>query len=194
MTGVASLSALVVRGARAEDIAAFLDALDHHERVRQCLAFPGGLHPRLFATVRGKEPLDIETFVPVEGRTTTYELKNSLPMFNVSQKRFFRPAEGETIGYNHTGAVVARFIGPGYFVAFNGDSGELVFDYTRPVNIRPPGWPRVRSNAGVVAKAVYGEMVDYVWAVSRHCAIGEAYRHGRPRGSWFLLTRAASES
>ena len=193
MTSAETLSSLVLRGARAEDIAAFLDALEPHERVRQCLALPGGLHPRLYATVRGKEPLDIETFLPTVERTAVYELKNSLPIFNVSQKRFFRPKEGETIGYNHTGAL-GWLVGPGYFAVSHGEDGELVFDYTRPIKAQPPDWPKIRTNTGIVPGAVYGEMVDYVWSVSRHSVIGEAYRHGNSRGSWFLLTRAASES
>ena len=148
----------------------------------------------LFEAVKGQGRLDVESFVPVPERTTVYELRNSLPVFNLSQKRFFRPVEGEVVGYNHTSDLISRVAGPGYFFVMNGESGELVFDYTRSVGLRPPGWPKIRPNTGIGPGAVYGEMLDYVWAVSRHTAIGEAYRHGKSRGSWFLVTRAVSES
>ena len=194
MKGGHTLTSLVEGGASAQDLAAYLDRLAHHDRVRQCLEFPGRLQPKLYQTVKGQQSLDIETFVPVPERTTVYELRNSLPVWNISQKRFFRPSEGETIGYNHTEAWIARVAGPGYFFVMNGGGGELVFDYTRPVTLRPSGWPPLRANTGLIPAAVYGEMVDYVWMVCRHTVIGEAYRHGRSRNSWFLLTRAASES
>ena len=37
-------------------------------------------------------------------------------------------------------------------------------------------------------------MLDYVRRVSKHTVIGAAYRGGKPRNAWFLLTRAAAQS
>jgi hypothetical protein len=182
---------LVARGAPAADLAAHLDALSPRDRVREALALPGRLESRLFDQVKGAGSLRLEDFVaPVEA-TVIYELKNNLPVFNLSQKRFFRPRAGEVVGYNHTTGLAAKFAGPGYFFAVPGDDGELVFDYTRMPTLRPQGWPELKPSTGLISGAVYGQMIDHVRRVSRDTVIGAAYRHGKPRNAWFLLTRAA---
>jgi hypothetical protein len=186
-----TFTTLVERGALAGDIAAHLDALSPAARVAECLALPGRLEARLFEHVKGHAPITVEELVSPAGATVIYELKNNLPVFNISQKRFFRPAQGETVGYNHTTGLAATFAGPGYFFVQAGEGGEVVFDYTRLPTLRPEGWPEIRPNTGLVPGAVYGEMIDVVRRVSRDTVIGAAYRHGKPRNAWFLLTRAA---
>lgn len=185
---------LVQKDASAADIAAHLDGLTASARVAECLALPGGLQPKLFEKVKGADPLDLAGFVGPECETVIYELKNNLPVFNISQKRFYRPTEGEVVGYNHTTGLAATFAGPGYFFATQGDDGELVFDYTRLPTLQPEGWPEIRPNTGLIPGITYGNMLDYVRRVSAHTVIGAAFRHGKPRNAWFLLTRAAEQS
>ena len=188
-----TLTDLVRATAGTADIAAYLDQLPAHRRIQDCRVLPGRLLSKLFDIARGQSTLAISRFADPVEETVVYELKNNLPVFNVSQKRFFRPAKGEVVGYNHTGRL-SRLTGPGYFFALDGDDGELMFDYTRLPNLRPPGWPPIKPNTGLVAGATYGNMVDYVRSVSRDTVIGAAYRAGQPRGAYFLLTRAASRS
>lgn len=190
----ATFTSLVQEGAPAADIAAHLDALSPRERVAECLALPGKLEPKLFELVKGAGALDVDDFVGATCETVIYELKNNLPVFNVSQKRFYKPEEGEIVGYNHTTGLAATFAGPGYFFAKNGDDGELVFDYTRLPTLQPEGWPEIRPNTGLIPGLTYGNMLDYVRRVSKHTVIGAAYKGGKPRNAWFLLTRAADQS
>ena len=188
-----SLSDLIRADASAADMRMHLDELAAQQRVQECLVLEGELLPRLFNAVKGTGALDVQTFAAPAERTVVYELRNSLPIFNVSQKRFFRPKRGEVVGYNHTGGLSA-LTGPGYFYAINGDDGELVFDYTRLPDFQPHGWPPIRPNTGLIASATYGNMLDYVRAVSAHTVIGAAYKGGKPRNAYFLLTRSAAES
>lgn len=189
-----SFTKLVESGASHEEIARHLDGLAPEARVAEVLAIPGGLLKKLWALEEGHSDLVLEEFVQPAGETVIYELKNHLPVFNVSQKRFFRPATGETVGYNHTEGLARTFAGPGYFYAQAGQRGELEFDYTRLPTFRPEGWPEIKPNTGLIPGGVYGEMIDYARRVSRHTIIGAAYRHGKPRNAWFILTRAAAQS
>ena len=185
---------LVKKKAPAEDIAAHLDGLSPQDRVQECMDLPGNLEPTLFELVKGHSQLDIDAFVGEPCTTVIYELKNNLPVFNISQKRFYKPEEGEIVGYNHTTGLAATFAGPGYFFAGNHDDGELVFDYTRLPTLQPEGWPEIRPNTGLIPGMTYGNMLDYVRQVSKDTVIGEAFRNGKSRKAWFLLTRAADQS
>jgi hypothetical protein len=138
--------------------------------------------------------VSIDEFADVTGETIIYELKNNLPMFSIAQKRFFRPEEGEVVGYNHTGGLAATFAGPGYFFAKDGENGELEFDYTRLPSLRPEGWPEIKPNTGLIPGITYGNMIDYCRRVSKHTVIGAAFKGGKPRNAYFILTRAASQS
>lgn len=186
-----TLSELVRRSAPAAALTAHLDALTPRQRVEQCLAVSGRLLPKLYKAVRGHLSSDVATLASPPKQTVIYELRNSLPVFNVAQKRFYRPASGEVVGYNHTGSLAA-LTGPGYFFAVDGDDGELVFDYTRLPDLRPPGWPAIRPNTGLIAGATYSNMIDYVRAVSSHTFVGAAFRRGKSRNAYFLLTRAVA--
>lgn len=185
------LAGLVKSEASIQDIATHLDGLSSEARVNQCLGLPGRLEARLFETAKHAFSINLETLTPEAEETVIYALKNSLPVFNVSEKRFYRPTEGEVVGYNHTSPFVTRWAGPGYFFAMNGDDGELVFDYTRLPTFQPLGWPKIRPNEGLIAKMTYGDMTDYVRAIGQHTLIGAAYRHGKPMKAHFLLTRVS---
>jgi len=188
-----TLTELAQKNASADDIETHLSELPSQQRVAECASFPGRLMPQLFKKIRQRGELNIQQFVGDTKQTAIYELKNSLPVFNLSQKRFYRPATGEVVGYNHTGTL-SRLTGPGYFFALNGDDGELVFDYTRLPSYRPPGWPSILPNTGLVAGPTYGGMLDYVRYLGPHTVLGAAFRDGKPRHAYFLLTRSAAQS
>ena len=178
-----------------EEIGAHLDALSAAERVREVMAINGSQLAKLFELCKGKTAVTMEEFVPKKDETIVYELKNGLPLFSINQKRFFRPKEGEVVGYNHTDAFAAFFAGPGYFFAKDGDGGELLFDYTRLPTLQPPGWPEIKPNArGLIPRATYADMIDYCRRVSKHTVIGAAFRHGKPRNQYFILTLSEAQS
>ncbi|MEQ9500763.1 MAG: hypothetical protein RIT81_28080 [Deltaproteobacteria bacterium] len=187
-----SFTELVRGGSTAEEIAAHLDGLSAAQRVEEVLALPGGLQEKLWKIVEGQR-VELDQIVDVEGETLIYELKNSLPLFNISQKRFFKPAEGEVVGYNHTTGLAKTFAGPGYFFVQDGKDG-LEFDYTRLPTLQPEGWPEIKPNTGLIPGATYGNMIDYCRRLSKHSLIGEAWKKGKPMGAYFMLTRCVAQS
>ncbi len=188
-----SFAQLVKDDASYEDIRQHLEALPASERVKQVLGFPAGLQGKLFEACKGQGDISMAEFVPASEETIIYELKNSLMMFNISQKRFFRPNSGEVVGYNRTGGFATFFTGPGYFYAVDGDDGEVVFDYTRLPDLQPDGWPKILENRGCLRGVTYGNQIDYVRRISKDTVIGTAYQNGKPRNAYFLLTASAAE-
>jgi hypothetical protein len=184
---------LVERGEHIGNVAAFLDQLDPEARVQAVLRFPGYLQSRLFALARGFRAVTIEDLTPTPGAPAIMELRNSLPVFNVAQKRFYRPeaAVAEAVGYNHTPPFLRFFVGPGYFRARSSSDGEVVIDYTVLPEVKAEGWPQIIENRGRLRGATYGEQIDYLRRVSNEVFIGTAYQKGKHRGAWFILTRAA---
>lgn len=190
-----TFASLIDKSAPLSDIAQHLDDLAPAERVRQVLAVDGRQQQQLFDLAKGKLSVTMDEFVPRSDETFIYELKNGLPMFNVSQKRFYRPQDGEIVGYNHTDAFATFWAGPGYFFARDSDDGEILFDYTRLPSLRPPGWPEIKKNArGLVPRITYADMIDYCRRVSKHTVIGAAFRHGKPRNQTFILTLCEAQS
>ncbi len=183
---------LVREGRSADEIAAHLDGLSATQRVEEVLALPGGMQEKLWGIVEGRR-IELDQIVDTVGETLIYELKNSLPVFNISQKRFYKPPEGEVVGYNHTTGLAKTFAGPGYFFVQNGEDG-LEFDYTRLPSLRPEGWPEIKPNTGLIPGATYGHMIDYCRALSKHSLIGKAYKKGKPMGAYFMLTRCVAQS
>lgn len=176
----------------AEEIASHLDGLAPERRVEEVLDLPGGLQAKLWKIVEGRGA-KLDRLVDADGETFIYELKNNLPVFNISQKRFYRRPGEEVVGYNHTTGLAAKFAGPGYFFAHDGPEA-LEFDYTRLPTFRPEGWPEIEPNTGLIPGIAYGGMTDYCREVSQKTVIGIAYKGGKPRGAHFILTRAASQS
>jgi hypothetical protein len=186
---------LIGKSAPLDQIAAHLDNLPAGDRIREVMALNGGHLAKLFDLAKGKASVRIDEFLPKKEETYVYELKNGLPMFNVAQKRFYRPKEGEPVGYNHNDAFATFFVGPGYFFAKDGDGGEIEFDYTRLPSFQPPGWPVILPNArGLGPRFTYSNMIDYARRVSKHTVIGAAYRGGKPRNQHFILTLSATQS
>ena len=69
-----------------------------------------------------------------------------------------------------------------------------MFDYTRLPDFQPPGWPTLKPNGGIIPRITYANMIDYTRMVGKYTAIGEAYRNGKTRNQWFIVTRAAAQS
>lgn len=182
---------LIERGASAEEIAGHLDGLDEAARIEQVRACGAGNQKKLWEIIAGKT-VNVATFVPESDATVIYAGRNSLPVFSLFQKRFWRPADGgSVVGYNHQ--TMSPFTGPGYFHTKDSDNGELLFDYTELPTLRPPGWPPIKPNKGLIAGPVYGGMKDYCRRVSKDTVLGTAHKNGKPMGQFFLLTRATKD-
>ena len=186
---------MIEKVAPLDEIGAHLDALTAKDRVENVMSINGRQLAKLFELAKGKMSITTEEFVPRVEETFIYELKNGLPLFNFAQKRFYRPKQGECVGYNHQAPFPGFWSGPGYFFTRDGDDGELLFDYTRLPALQPPGWPEIKPNArGIVPRATFAHMIDYARRVSKHTFIGAAYRHGKPRNQYFILTLCEAQS
>jgi hypothetical protein len=184
-----TFASLIARGAPIVDIAVHLDGLDAVQRIRQMRGVGRALQRKLWGLAKGNGALDLAAFVDQNEKTVIYEGRNTVPLFSYFQKRFFRTATGEVTGYNHNTGLSA-LPGPGYFMVTSTEDGELCLDYTKVPPAAPPGWPKVRLNRGLLAGLVYGGMQDYLRVVSETTVIGGAFRAGKARNFYFLLTRA----
>lgn len=163
-------------GIGADELHEALDALDDEGRIVFTRSLNKGRQERLWELVEGHMPGRTGLLVPDDiapGATVIFEGRNSMPMFNLFQKRFTRPEESDEIwGYNHQ--AMAWFTGPGYFVVDEDpDRGVLVFDYDRLPERALDGWPALRPNTGFPPAVVYGNMYDEVRPVSGHILIGK---------------------
>jgi hypothetical protein len=177
-------------------LAEVLDGLGHEGRVHATRTWTPKQKKAIFEAVKGFKPLDLDFLVPSSVGTLVeviHDGHNTLPMFSHFQKRFVRLEEGEELpiaGYNHQS--MEAFTGPGYFGVTKGDGeheGELVIDYKRIPRQKPPSWPTIRHNDGLIAGIVNGGMVDYLRGISSHVSIGVAFKNGKPRHQWFTLVR-----
>lgn len=179
-----------------DELAEFLDQLDHNTRLAAVRSLGARHLRRLFDAVEGMLRVSIDDLVPakygIRNQVRHYG-KNSLPAFTIFEKRFLRPSRGasELWGLNHQ--ALAPVTGPGYFMASNASDGrpEVDIDYLRVPPETPEGWPPVQANeAGLnLSRFVYAGMVDRLRGVSQHVSIGRAYRGGKPQPAWFVLCR-----
>ncbi len=180
-----------------DELARFLDGLDHAARVEAIRAAGRSEQRRLYEAAKGFAPVTLAEMVPAatgELQAVRHHGKNTLPAFSHFEKRFCRPAgedpekPGELFGFNFQ--TMSPVTGPGYFVAVPDEArGEVLVDYRRVPAQAPPGWPAVKSNESGLSRLVYGFMVDTLRRVSTHVTIGSAARKGKDLGSWFLLTQ-----
>jgi hypothetical protein len=177
-----------------ERIARVLDELGHEGRVHTTRTWGRRQMPILWEAAKGFRPVSLDDFVPASIGPMVeviHELKNSLPLFNVSQKRFCRPADAEAKelwGYNH--APTNGFTGPGYFVARASETeGEVVIDYRTLPKGRPESWPAIVPNEARLGRFVYAGMVDHMRRISKHVSIGRAQKSAEPMDAWFVLCR-----
>jgi hypothetical protein len=178
-------------------IADFLDRRDQALRTRIVRALGRREQRSLYERVEGFAPLGLVDLVPPDCPDlleVRHLGRNSLPAFRIFEKRFCRLPGNEAAspaslaGYNFQ--TMSPITGPGYFVARDDASkGEVLIDYTRLPELKPPDWPAIRSNERGLARFVYGFMVDRLRRVSEHVTIGSAARNGRELGSYFVLNR-----
>jgi hypothetical protein len=177
------------------EIAEQLDGLSQEARILSVMKMGRKQLAPLFEAAAFNEPLRLTDLVPAEIPSMTeviHEGKNSLPLFTRFQKRFCRPAAAanapsELWGYNEQSFRAAT--GPGYFVAHLQDDGEMVVDYLRLPPDKLPTWPPIIPNSARLSRFIYYQTTDVIRRVSKHVAIGRAYRKGKPFDAWFALVR-----
>jgi hypothetical protein len=185
-----------LRGGRIDmaEVAAWLDGQTPTARLAAVRSLTGMAQARLYEAAKGHRKRKLEDLVPAEVeplREVVHEGKNSLPVFTTFAKVFCRPKGElqEAWGYNRSGPLVERAVGPGYFVAYEGPGDELLIDYTRLPKTKPSGWPEIIPNHERLSRFVYSGMIDALRAVSTHVSIGRAIKNGKVQDNWFVLTR-----
>ena len=173
-------------------VAAFLDALVGVDRVVAVRSLGPAAQRALWELVDGFSEMTLADLVP---RTTPpYEAvihygRNTLPMFTMFEKRFYRMGDGSSVGGANF-QTLSPLTGPGYFVARkNDDKPEVLIDYTCLPKDKPSDFPEIRDNESGIARLVYGSMMDAVRRVSDHVSIGAALRNGEMIGAYFVLCR-----
>ncbi len=151
---------------------------------------------QLYEAAAGSRAITIADIVPAAAGPLApvhHVGRNSLLLFRHFEKRFSRPddpeacANGELWGYNHQ--TMSPFTGPGYFVAYDIDQGQVLIDYTRLPLRGAHGWPRVISNTARLSRFIYNGTQDTLRGVSKHVTIGRAARAGKVMDNWFVLCR-----
>jgi len=181
-------------------IANFLDALDHEQRVSAIRSLSARDQRLLWQAVDGFASIRLVDMVPPSVpalKPVPHYGKNSLPLFTVFEKRFYRPSSSEAhhpnelCGCNFTNTM--SLVGPGYYVAIDDPKRpEVLIDYRRVPLEKPDDWPAIRPNDKGLSRFVYGFMVDTLRRVSEHVTIGSAARNGKEIDSWFVLCREAN--
>jgi len=180
---------------RPEDLAGFLDARTHAERVAAIRSLGRAHQRKLYARVDGFLPVRLSELVPAD-RPALAQVrhygKNTLPLFTEFEKRFCRlpdtdPEKPDRLaGYNFQ--TLSFVTGPGYYVAVEDEARrEVLVDYRQVPEIHPDGWPEIKRNEVGLSRFVYGFMVDTLRRVSQHVTVGSAARKGKDIGSWFML-------
>ena len=192
-----------------DDIATYLDGLNHADRVAELRTLRGKPLGKLYDAAAGRHT-GLEFFVPADtpaGQPVLHHGTNSLPapVGGFFRKPMVRSMEdpGTLWGYNDNEGLVATIpwiTGPGYFAVRDTGSespdgrtdhgGQLFINYyERPDSAPVSGWPDPKPPIGFTAGLVFGEMCDYMWRVSEHVSIGAAFKRGKVVGAWFSLVR-----
>lgn len=133
--------------------------------------------------------VQLEDLHGADGEIIIHEGQNSLPLFSTFQKRVVK--RGDVVqGYNHQ--TMSWFTGPGHFLvrACKGDLGdEIAFDYTDIPKDIPAEFPPLQRNDSGISTFVYGNMIDYLRAITPKLLVGQARRHGKITGDYFMLVR-----
>ncbi len=175
-----------------------MDELGDAARAAVTVSMTARQQARLYDAAQGFRALTLEHFVPagVAPRAQVVHAgKNSIPVFSRFEKRFCRPAIGSDRlwGYNQNPRAIQSATGPGYFVCYAIDAGQVLIDYTEvpPAKSpeRPEGWPAVLPNSAGLSRFIYNRTKDTMRGVSNHVSIGRAARDGRAIDNWFVLCR-----
>ncbi len=179
-------------------LARFLDGLGDDARVAATVSMTPRQQARLYEAAQGFHALTLEHFVPKGVAPLTqvrHAGKNSIPVVSRFEKRFCLPAPGSDRlwGYNQNPRSIQFATGPGYFVCYGIDAGQVLIDYCqvpsdKPVG-KPDGWPDVRPNSAGLSRFIYNRTQDTMRGVSNHVSIGRAARDGKLMDNWFVLCR-----
>jgi hypothetical protein len=171
-----------------------LDEATHPERLAAVMAMSSDYQAALYDAVRGMVPITIADLVPpgVDALVPVVHWgRNTISGFRHFQKVMCRPddpgAQDQVWGYNNQ--KFESLTGPGYFVAYDIDEGQVLVDYTRLPPHGAPGWPKVISNSARLSRWIYNNTKDTLRGVSRHVTIGRAARGGSDLPNWFVLCR-----
>ncbi len=197
------LTEMVLGGGTLLEIASFLDALDHDERLAQVRRSPRRIQPRLFDLAEHAPPLTLDYFVSADqpaGQPVVHHGWNSLPL-PAFGRRFGKPMarcpDGSGLLFGYNDSPFTPLIGPGYFLHTGTDHearwsgrGGTVIDYFQvPSHEVLQAWPRVVPNSRGLQMFVYNKTRDFMRRVSRHVTIGAAFKKGRRIGAYFMLVR-----
>ncbi|MFA6033147.1 MAG: hypothetical protein WC889_09635 [Myxococcota bacterium] len=182
-------------GVKMQAVSDLLDGLPHDERVAAVRSLCKKQLSALWTKADLFGELTLDFYVPAATPPMTevrHFGKNSLPMFTIFEKRFFRLNDTEIGGANFND--ISWLTGPGYYVAAEDKNRkELVIDYRKYPDTKPEGWPKIKSNTSGISTLVYGNMVDITRRVSAHVSIGSATNGGKDMGAWFMLCRDGSK-
>lgn len=179
----------------ASSIESLLDGLSESERLEQTMSLTSNDQAKLFEIVQGARRLTLDDLAPSSTTALTgvrHEGKNSLYLFTRFAKVFAVPdestAEPERWGFNDGTQLVKTTVGPGYFVAVQ-QGDEVLVDYTRLPKKPLTGAPKILPNSARLSFFVFNQTKDLVRGVSKHVAIGRAWRGTRRLDNWFVLCR-----
>ena len=183
-----------------QELAAWLDGMDHAGRMAAMATSSRAEQRRLWELAEKSAPLTLDHFLPpsVGPRTEViHHGRNSLPVFRSFQKRMSRPEDGSARAFGYNEGSTRALIGPGYFVLHETlghpgweERGAQVVDYfMMPDGPVPAGWPKVIPNSQGPQILVYHRTRDFMRGVSAHVSIGAAFKVESPMHSWFTLVR-----
>ena len=205
---MSELQKMLRDGAEISAIGTFLNGCDHGQRRQAVEALNGSDLGKLYSAAHGQH-IDLAFLVPEGlgvGQEVVHHGKNSLPLFGGTfRKRFVRIDGDQPLlgGFNDNDGIVASVgwaTGPGYFVVRprgcdfpdgRTDTDQLFINYYEVPDTKPAlaHWPEIADNNGLVSWLVFGDMCDYMWRVSDHVSIGEAWKRGKSMGQYFALVR-----
>jgi hypothetical protein len=188
-----------------DEIASWLDGLDHDTRKAEAFSLDRKSQRALYERAARAPAITMDHFVPasVADRTEVIHFgRNTLPLpagQKLFEKRFARPGEGDdTAGlYGYNEAPTRGLIGPGYFVAIETAGtpdwevrGAIVVDYFQvPQGAVVDGWPTVVPNSRGIQFFIYNKTRDFMRRVSAQVSIGAAYKKEKALGHFFILVR-----
>ncbi len=188
---------------RIADIAAWLDARSHDERVSATRELTRAQQRTLYTRASLAPAITLEHFVPKDRPDLTevrHQGRNTLPVpasLRVFEKRFCRPGDGSQRLFGYNEGASREWIGPGYFVARPTKEnpvwaarGDIVVDYFMvPDGPVAETWPPVVPNHQGLQWFVYNGTRDFMRRVSEHVSIGAAFKGERALGHYFVLVR-----
>jgi hypothetical protein len=168
----------------AGEVASHVAGLSPADCLGECLALSAAQQRRLWQLASSTAAAPAGELLA--DTTAAFAGRNSLRLFSRFEKWFARQ-DAVLIGCNRH--ALSALIGPGYFIVRDDSSARLEFDYGRMPAQAPPGWPAIKRNTGLLARPVYGNLLDKVVWVSRNVLVGAAFRDGKPLDSYFVLVR-----